>query len=94
MILGPSKDIAMSILRGTTRKYLGFGGESYVHDIMDGEELAWKMTGEGIVPDSTKDLAWINELGEAPWPFETEEVHYFEVNAGGSRHERHNLLLR
>ena len=65
------------VLRPFGGNTFGFGGESYVHGIMDGEALALKMTNEGVMPDSTKDLAWINGLGEAPWPFETEEVILF-----------------
>jgi len=111
---GPSQDIGMSILRGTTRKrlfktdtgymglghrscqvgdqvyvlmggdtpfilrplggtFFGFGGESYVHGLMDGEILALAMGYDRSLTRNTREgLAWINELGEEPWPFETE----------------------
>ena len=111
---GPSQDIGMSILRGTTRKrlfktdtgymglahrscqvgdqvyvlmggdtpfilrplggtFFGFGGESYVHGLMDGEILGLTMGDARLLTRNSKeDLAWIDELGEEPWPFTTE----------------------
>jgi hypothetical protein len=113
-IFGPSGDIAMFILRGTSRKRLfktetgymglahrscqvgdrvyvlmggdtpfvlrslggnfyGFGGESYVHGIMDGEMLALAMGDDRLSARNTREgLDWIDELGEEPWPFKTE----------------------
>jgi hypothetical protein len=113
-IFGPSEDIAMYILRGTSRKKLfkmdtgyvglahrscevgdrvyvlmggdtpfvlrslggsfyGFGGESYVHGIMDGEMLALAMGDDrSLTRNTRKGLDWIDELGEEPWPFKTE----------------------
>jgi hypothetical protein len=49
--------------------YFGFGGESYVyvHVIMDGEEEVLKSVG-------TNDLAWIDNLGDEPWPFAVEKL--------------------
>jgi hypothetical protein len=55
------------VLRPFGGNTFGFGGQSYVHGIMVGEALALKETDEGIMPDSIKDLAWANGLGEAPW---------------------------
>ena len=116
LVHGASGDIAMSILRGTTRKrmfktdtgymglahrsvdvgdkiyvlmggempyvmrpfggkFFGFGGESYVHGIMDGEMLATSMAVEMSYSRSgALDLSWIDKLGEEPWPFQTEEL--------------------
>jgi hypothetical protein len=111
---GANADIAMCILRGTTRKrmfrtdtgylglahrsvevndrvfvlmggdtpfvlrpfggrFFGFGGECYVHGVMDGEMLGIaKAREEGGQIDL--DLKWIDELGDRPWPFKTEEL--------------------
>jgi len=114
MLHGANTDIAMSILRGTTRKrmfqtntgylglahrsvqendrvfvlmggetpfvlrpfggkFFGFGGECYVHGIMDGEMLGVaKAREEG--EQAGMDLKWIDGLGDRPWPFKTEEL--------------------
>jgi hypothetical protein len=114
LVHGSNTDIAMSILRGTTRKrmfrtdtgylglahrsvevndkvfvlmggdapfvlrpfgskFFGFGGECYVHGIMDGEMLGIAKAREegGKVG---QDLKWIDELRDRPWPFKTEEL--------------------
>jgi hypothetical protein len=58
-------------------KYFGFGGKCYVHGIMDGEMLAVaraKGGGGDLKSVDTKDLAWIDNLGDEPWPFATEKL--------------------
>jgi len=63
------------VLRPFGGNYFGFGGESYVHGIMDGEMLAIaKANKEGLKSANIKDLSWIDNLGDGPWPFETEEL--------------------
>lgn len=65
------------VLRPLGANYFGFGGESYVHGIMDGEMLAIaraKKEDLANVNTNTKDLTWIDSLGDQPWPFETEEL--------------------
>lgn len=40
---------------------------------MDGEMLALAMgVDRSLTRNTTKDLAWVDELGEEPWPFKTE----------------------
>jgi hypothetical protein len=51
------------ILRPFGAKYFGFGGESYVHGIMDGEMLAFARA------NNRKDL---DDLGDEPWLFAAE----------------------
>lgn len=63
------------VLRPFGGNYFGFGGESYVHGIMDGEMLAIaRANREGLESANIKDLSWIDNLGDGPWPFETEEL--------------------
>lgn len=63
------------VLRSLGGNFVGFGGEAYVHGIMDGEMLAIARTKKaGFVNGDTRDLAWIYKLGDLPWPFETEEL--------------------
>lgn len=62
------------VLRPFGGRYYGFGGESYVHGIMDGEMLAIARAGAGRHGADARDLAWIDDLGDAPWPFDTEEL--------------------
>jgi hypothetical protein len=46
-----------------------------VHGMMDGEILAIARTKkEGLGNGDSRDLAWIEKLGDRPWPFETEEL--------------------
>jgi hypothetical protein len=63
------------VLRPFVGNYFGFGGESYVHGIMDGEMLAVAKADredhKSVDPD---DLAWIDNLGDEPWPFATEKL--------------------
>jgi hypothetical protein len=66
------------VLRPFDGKTFRFRGESYVHGIMDGEALPIPKTDEGILSHSaTKDLAWVDQLDEVPWPFETEKLTLF-----------------
>jgi hypothetical protein len=63
------------VLRPFGGNYFGFGGESYVHGIMDGEMLAIaRANREGLKSANIKDLSWIDNLGDGPWPFETKEL--------------------
>jgi hypothetical protein len=62
-------------LRPLGGSFFGFGGESYVHGIMDGEMLALAMGDDRSSTRNTREgLNWIDELGEEPWPFMTEEL--------------------
>ena len=61
------------VLRSLGGSFYGFGGESYVHGIMDGEMLALAMGDDrSLTRNTRKGLDWIDELGEEPWPFKTE----------------------
>jgi hypothetical protein len=63
------------VLRPFGGNYFGFGGESYVHGIMDGEMLAVaRANREDLKSVDTNDLAWIDNLGDEPWPFATEKL--------------------
>lgn len=63
------------VLRPLGGTFFGFGGEAYVHGIMDGEILAITRTKkEGLGNGDSRDLTWIDKLGDRPWPFETEEL--------------------
>ncbi|KAK5465296.1 hypothetical protein LTS15_001859 [Exophiala xenobiotica] len=49
-----------------------FRGESYVHGVMDGEALIDARRREDAnCPEDTK---WLDDLGQEPWPFSTEEI--------------------
>jgi hypothetical protein len=63
------------VLRPLGGNYYSFGGEAYVHGIMDGEMLVSALVGRGD-PDSghAPDLAWIRNLGYEPWPFVTQDL--------------------
>jgi hypothetical protein len=61
------------VLRPFGGSFFGFGGESYVHGIMDGEILALAMGADrSFIRNTREGLDWIDELGEEPWPFKTE----------------------
>lgn len=61
------------VLRSLGGNFFGFGGESYVHGLMDGEMLAIAMgANRSLTRNTTKVLAWVDELGDEPWPFKTE----------------------
>lgn len=61
------------VLRPFGGIYFGFGGECYVHGIMDGEMLAVaKANREDLKSVDTNDLVWIDNLGDEPWPFATD----------------------
>ncbi|KAH6667506.1 hypothetical protein B0J14DRAFT_704579 [Halenospora varia] len=63
------------ILRPFGGNYFGFGGESYVHGIMDGEMLAVaRVNREDLKSVDTNNLAWIDNLGDEPWPFAAEKL--------------------
>ena len=64
------------VLRPMGGSFFGFGGESYVHGIMDGEMLAMaRAKKEGKDCDwSTLDRGWTETLKGRPWPFQTEEL--------------------
>lgn len=63
------------VLRSLGGNFYGFGGESHVHGIMDGEMLALAMgRARAHTRSTTSDLAWIDDLGEEPWPFRTETL--------------------
>jgi hypothetical protein len=63
------------VLRPFGGNYFGFGGESYVHGIMDGEMLAVARANmEDLKSVGTNNLAWINNLGDEPWPFAAEKL--------------------
>jgi hypothetical protein len=53
-------------------KYI-FRGESYIHGIMDGVGLVEAR--RRADPDwKSKDTLWLQDPGEPPYPFETEEI--------------------
>jgi len=55
-----------------------FGGEAYVHGIMDGEMLVKEREGRAAVrPEDGLELAWTRQLGEKPWSFDTKELVLF-----------------
>ena len=61
------------LLRPAGDNYYTYLGEAYVHGIMDGEGLV----NARRRADSTwtaEDSSWLQELGDPPFPFETEEV--------------------
>lgn len=63
------------VLRPFGGDYFGFGGESYVHGIMDGEMLAVaRANRKNLKSVDTNDLAWIDNLGDEPWPFAAEKL--------------------
>jgi hypothetical protein len=63
------------VLRPFGGNYFGFGGESYVHGIMDGEMLAVARANRvGLGRADIKNLAWVDHLGDGSWPFQTEEL--------------------
>jgi hypothetical protein len=72
VLMGGDTPFALRPLGGS---FFGFGGESYVHGIMDGEMLALAMGDDRSSTRNTREgLNWIDELGEEPWPFMTEEL--------------------
>ena len=61
------------VLRPFGGRLFGFGRECYVHGVIDGEMLrVVKAREEG--GQVSKDLKWIDKLGDRPWPFKTEEL--------------------
>ena len=50
-----------------------FRGESYVHGVMDGEDLV-NARGRRDQEKSPQDNMWLDELGVGPWPFDVEDV--------------------
>lgn len=66
------------ILRPIGGNYFSFGGESYVHGVMDGETLVSARTKKSGMADSgtsdATDLSWTRNLGDEPWPFDTDEI--------------------
>ena len=61
------------LLRPAGDNFYTYLGEAYVHGIMDGEALV----NARRRADSTwraEDSSWLQELGDPPFPFETEEV--------------------
>jgi hypothetical protein len=63
------------VLRSLGGSFFGFGGESYVHGIMDEEMLALAMgIDKSLTRNTTKNRGWVDELGEGPLPFKTEAL--------------------
>lgn len=63
------------ILRPFGGNYFGFGSESYVHGIMDGEMLAVaRVNREDLKSVDTINLAWIDNLGDERWLFAAEKL--------------------
>jgi hypothetical protein len=65
------------VLRAVGGKFFGFGGECYIHGIMDGEMLhkarEKRERAAGIRVHHTS-LMWIDNLKDNPWPFDVEEI--------------------
>lgn len=63
-----------SVLSPLGGEYFGYGGDAYVHGIMDGEMLGIAQARKEGRVYCGGDLAWIDELGDEPWPFDTERL--------------------
>lgn len=65
------------IVRQVGSNYVTFGGETYVHGVMDGEilKLARARKEGAASPMKTEaDDSWLEDLGDQPWPFDTSKI--------------------
>jgi hypothetical protein len=61
------------LLRPVGDNYYAYLSEAYIHGIMDGEGLV-NAKCRADPTSSAEDSSWLRDLGDPPYPFETEEV--------------------